>query len=171
MERPTGVTVFAVLEILAGLFSLVGGLFVFLGVAALSFLGDAFGATTSISGDVWLVTSTMLGITLGLLSLIGGIGLFIMKKWSRFLIMTVAVFTLIVGLISLIMSFIESGLGGILSIFGFVITLVYNGLLLWYFRKEDIHHHFDNQHEEQKAEAGEEVSQVEINQEETIHQQ
>ncbi len=167
MERPKGVTVFAIIEILAGLLSLIGGLFVFLGVAALDFIG----LVNTITFDIWTVTVTLLGMTLGLLSLISGIGLLMMKKWSRFLVMTVAIFVILLGITKAVESFITFGLAGIFSLVVFFVSLVYNGILLWYFKKEEVHHHFDNHHEEQKAAAGEEASQVEIKDQETVHQQ
>ena len=165
MERPTGVTTFATLEILLGVYGFIIGI---LGLFFASILGSF---APEVSNEIFLVTFGLLGITLSLLSLVAGIGLFMMKKWSRFLVMTVAGFTILINLTNFVISFTVWGLLAIFGIVTVVLSLIYNIALLWYFKKEEVHHLFDNQHEEQKAAAGEETSQVEINQEETIHQQ
>ncbi|MBT3835666.1 hypothetical protein HOD05_03615 [Candidatus Woesearchaeota archaeon] len=165
MERPKGVTIFAILEILLGLAGMVGG------VLSLFFASVLAGFGSEVSNEIFTVTFGLLGLTLSILSFIAGIGLLRMKKWSRFLVMTIAAFAILINLTNFVVSLALFGLFAILGIVTLVISLIYNIVLLVYFKKEDVHHHFDNQHEEQKAADGEETSQVEIKDQETVHQQ
>ena len=165
MERLKGVTIFGVLEILLGLAGVIGGLM------SLFFASVLAGFGSEVSNEIFSITFGLLGVTLSSLSLVGGIGLLMMKKWSRFLVMTIAVFAILVNLTSFVISLALFGLFAIFGIVTVVISLIYNIVLLVYFKKEDVHHHFDNVHEEQKAVDGEETSQVEIKPQETLHQQ
>jgi len=83
-ERPTGITILAVLAVIGGLFSLVyGGFMTFTGPAMGVEMGKQMGDATAggAFGGLW----TALGIaflTLALLQFVTAYGLFALKRWA-----------------------------------------------------------------------------------------
>ena len=97
-DRPLGVTILAILNIIGGLFSLLGA-FGFFAIAAL----DPF------FGVIWMLLGAILAL-LGLLNLVVGWGLWALKSWAWML-------ALIINLINLILNALgQAWLGAIINL-------------------------------------------------------
>ncbi|MBS7249897.1 MAG: hypothetical protein KIH08_04795 [Candidatus Freyarchaeota archaeon] len=117
-ERPTGVTILAILMILYGILTLVGGFLI--GIAgAVPFIG--------ISVTVFIY------VIWGIIYIIGGLGLFSLRDWARILAIIINVLGLIGGIILTIT--IVSALIGIPMI---IISII----IIWYLTKEDVKAYF-----------------------------
>jgi len=132
MERPTGVTILAVLDFLgAALFLLLGALF----LLGFSLLGGLVGQGGG-GGDAGMAVLMGLGAVAGviffvfaLISFVVGIGLWTLKNWAR--ILTI-VFSILGVLSNLAGAAIPLMTGEPVSAVSSVIGLGVNGLILWY---------------------------------------
>ena len=112
MERPTGVTILAILEIIAGIL-------MFLGAAGMMVLAS-IGGTVPIAGIVFGVFATIMALVLVILGIIAFIlayGLWNGKGWAWWLTIIFSVISIIVNILSLP--------GGIIGIIIAVIILYY----------------------------------------------
>ncbi len=115
MERPTGVTIIAILAFISGILTLVGG---FGMIAAGAYLGGmaaaqglpGFGAMFAVLGAVLVV--------LGLLYLVLGWGFWTGKEWAWILGVVLSIIGIIMGILSITN-------GGIISI-------IIDGIILYY---------------------------------------
>ena len=134
MGRPTGVTVIAVLDFIGA------GLCVLLGIAALvgaSFLGafmsQAQGGNAAAGGFMAMLggaISIFLIIVGGISGLVGW-GMWTLKSWARIVQIIFAALGLL-GALSLLLHFS----GAVL--FGFVLRVAINGLIIWYLLKPEV---------------------------------
>lgn len=122
MQRPTGVTILAVLAIVYGVFSLLLALLGLLGSALLaSGVGNVgYGAGT-------LVYATISDAVLGILYLAFGIGAFRLKGWAW----TTGVVALVLDVVRTMVGVVIRGVSAGESV-GAVITIVIALLVLWY---------------------------------------
>ncbi|MGH9777661.1 MAG: hypothetical protein ACRD5I_04550 [Candidatus Acidiferrales bacterium] len=130
MDRPTGVTILAILEFLgAGLFILLGLLF----LVGFSLLGGAAGQAGEGSGMAVLMglgaVAGVVFLALALIPLAIGIGLWKLKNWARILVI---VFSILGVLSNLAGAAIPLMTGDPVSAVSSVIGLGVNGLILWY---------------------------------------
>jgi uncharacterized membrane protein (DUF2068 family) len=122
-QRPTGVTILAVIQFIGGIISL------FFGLSSLFFGGlmvasDA-AATTGAEIDMGpiLLLAGGLSIISGVIGLIAGYGLFTLKPWGWTLAIVFAVLNIVHNLLSLFQ-------GG--NIPGSIIGIVISGLIIYY---------------------------------------
>ncbi len=133
MDRPTGVTILAVLDFLgAALFLLLAAVF----VLGFSLLGSVAGQSGDAGGEAGMAVLMGLGAAAGviffviaLISLVVGIGLWKLKNWAR--ILTI-VFSVLGVLSNLAGTAIPLLTGDPVSAVSSVIGLGVNGLILWY---------------------------------------
>ncbi len=126
-ERPTGVTVIAVLMMLTGLLLLLGAI----AVIAVAFWtsgwgdsGDFFGPLYGLFGVIMLVIGiAYMGLAIGLLRL---------KPWARSVARVLAVF----GLLSALLSVLAGDPTSILS-------LVFNVIIVWYLGRNEVRAAFE----------------------------
>lgn len=119
MQRPTGVTVialisafFGVIGLLFGLMGMAGGA-LFGAASAAAGVGEAAGA-----GGMLLVTG-LLALVVGVLEIVFAWGCWTGKGWAW-----------ILGMVNAVMAIISAVLGGIGA--GFIVTLAINGLIVYY---------------------------------------
>jgi uncharacterized membrane protein HdeD (DUF308 family) len=115
-QRPTGVTILAILQFIGGALSLLGGL------ALMAFGGSAVNTG---AGEVAAIPA-MLGIVLilsGIIGLVAGYGLFTLKGWGWLLAIIFSVLNIISGLLNLFQG---------ANIPSTIINLVISGLILYY---------------------------------------
>jgi hypothetical protein len=130
MERPTGVTILAVLEFLgAGLFALIGLLL----LVGFGLLGGAAGQAGESGGMAFLMglgaVAGVLFLVLALIPLVVGIGLWKLKNWARILVI---VFSILGVLSNLAGAVVPLMVGEPVSAVSSIIGLGVNGLILWY---------------------------------------
>src|ERR671917_530530 len=117
-HRPTGVTILGVLFVIAGAFTLLGGIT----------------ALAQGSGSILTVLGAVL-IPLGIASLIVAYGLFKAKSWAWF----VAVVLSIIGLIVNVISLVTSNMG---AIGGALVGIAINGIVLYYLSRRNVRQYF-----------------------------
>jgi uncharacterized membrane protein (DUF2068 family) len=128
MQRPTGVTIIAILSFLAaagcilmGLLSFAGGAFVAGILKNLPGVGMAAGGLVAAFGAVFLAIGVLYAAT--------GYGLWALKNWGRLIMMVLMTLGLIFGLIGLIGVFANFSTG---MVVGVVIRLIICAWILWY---------------------------------------
>jgi hypothetical protein len=130
--RPTGVTILGVLAIIGGILSLCGGATLFgvggLAIATPGVPQEAVGLG-ALSGLLGLGS-----VLAGILNLVGGIGMLALKNWARILVLI----GVIIGLIAAVLSLISAITGGGGSALNAIISLVINGVILWYLQRPDV---------------------------------
>ncbi len=131
MERPTGVTVLAVLNFLgAGLYALLAVLFFLIGAG-----GAASGMMSEMGGGAaafLLGLGAAVGVILLIFSAIGlaiGIGLWKLRNWARIVTIVLVGLSLLLGVIGLLGSLIAFELGSL--IFQAIFVALY-AWIIWY---------------------------------------
>jgi hypothetical protein len=126
MDRPTGVTILAVLNFIGAAILIIVGLLFMLGI------GMAGGAVDSAGGMGVLVTLGAVGgvilIVLGVIAGVIGIGLWKLANWARIVTIVCAV----IGILGAVVGMI----GG--NIFSNLITLAIDGVILWYLFQSNV---------------------------------
>jgi hypothetical protein len=122
-QRPTGVTILAILAVIGGFLGLCGSLTLF-GVGGLGVMAGevSSGAMAGIFGAIGLVSA--------LLYLAFGFGAWTLRPWAWMLGIIGAGISIASNLLSLI--------SGNASIVGAVISLIIPGVILWYLFRPDI---------------------------------
>lgn len=121
MNRPTGVTVLAILAFIGGCITLMGGLL-------LSLMGGAIGA---MGGPVFAAIGAFAGIiflVLGALYFVVGFGLWTLKSWAWMLAVILAGIGLALNLLQALSGEIVGGTFG----------LIVNGVVLWYMTRPHV---------------------------------
>jgi hypothetical protein len=138
MNRPTGVTVLAILLFIGS------GLLVLLGVG--SFLGGAFigsmvGARAQEHG-AGAGIGAFIGGLIGIFFLIGaalnaicGFGLWSLKEWGRMLTIVLTAIGVALGLLSFFLSMLHFHIFGIFFI---MVRLAIGGLIIWYLSQPEV---------------------------------
>lgn len=124
-ERPTGVTVLAILLILFGILTLIFGL---ISIGALGFVLPWFATG-------WEYIIVIIEVIWGILYVIGGFGLLSLKNWARILVIIIAVLGLIGGIILIITFTIDGIIIGLIS-------LVFSIIIIWYLMQEEVASYF-----------------------------
>jgi hypothetical protein len=123
MQRPTGVTILAVLAIIGGVLGLCGGLTLF-GVGGLGVLGGsaAAGGMGFLFGGLSLVSA--------ILYLAFGIGAWMLKPWAWILGIVGVAVSILSTLVTLV-----SGNGSLISA---IISIIIPVIILWYLFRPEI---------------------------------
>ncbi len=121
MQRPTGVTILAVVAAIGGLLSLLGGL-------SLLGLGAVFAAYTGLGGLAALFG--LIIIVLGVAELALAYGFWGLRSWAWTWGITIEAVGVVIALVELVL-----GYGGIS---GFVVGLVVAGIVIYYLNMPDI---------------------------------
>src|SRR5215467_2712827 len=121
--RPTGVTILAILAILAGIGGLIAGagLLALSGLVAAAYPGGA--AVAAVIGAFLLI--------LGILELVYGIGMLGGKGWAWILAMIGSVLNIVFGIVSI-------ATGSVASVFGLIIAI----LILYYLTRPHVKAYF-----------------------------
>jgi uncharacterized membrane protein (DUF2068 family) len=152
-HRPTGVTILGVLFVIAGAFSLLGGISTLVAIPfvanvnpnvindELQLNGQQQPLTPSEqttlaqgSGSILTVLGALL-IPLGIASLVVAYGLFKGKRWAWF----VAVVLSIIGLVVNVISLVTSNMG---AIAGALVGIAINGIVLYYLSRRNVKEYF-----------------------------
>ena len=152
-HRPTGVTILGVLFVIAGAFSLLGGIATLVAIPfvanvnpnvindELQFNGQQQPLTPSEqtalaqgSGSILTALGALL-IPLGIASLIVAYGLFKAKRWAWY----VAVVLSIIGLAVNVISLVTSNMG---AIAGALVGIAINGIVLYYLSRRNVKEYF-----------------------------
>lgn len=134
MGRPTGVTVIAVLDFIGAGFCVLGGIALLVGA---SFLGAALsqgqggnaaaGGFMAMLGGAASIVFLIIGAIVGLI----GWGMWTLKSWARIVQIILAALGLL-GALSLLLHF-----SGVI-LFGFLLRVAINGLIIWYLLKPEV---------------------------------
>ena len=153
-HRPTGVTILGVLFVIAGAFSLLGGIATLIGIPFVANVNpNVINDELQLNGQQPLTPSeqtafaqgsgsilTVLGallIPLGIASLVVAYGLFKGKRWAWF----VAVVLSIIGLVVNIISLVTSNMG---AIAGALIGIAIDAIVLYYLSRRNVRQYFGN---------------------------
>lgn len=151
-HRPTGVTILGVLFVIAGAFSLLGGLSTLVAIPFVANVNpNVINDELQLNGQQPLTPSeqtafaqgsgsilTVLGallIPLGIASLVVAYGLFKGKRWAW----SVAVVLSIIGLVVNVISLVTSNMG---AIAGALVGIAINGLVLYYLSRRNVKEYF-----------------------------
>jgi uncharacterized membrane protein HdeD (DUF308 family) len=152
-HRPTGVTILGVLFVIAGAFSLLGGIATLVAIPfvanvnpnvindELQLNGQQQPLTPSEqtalaqgSGSILTVLGALL-IPLGIASLVVAYGLFKAKRWAWY----VAVVLSIIGLVVNVISLVTSNMG---AITGALVGIAFEGIVLYYLSRRNVREYF-----------------------------
>jgi uncharacterized membrane protein (DUF2068 family) len=150
-HRPTGVTILGVLFVIAGAFTLLGGITTLLAIPfvanvnpdvignELQLNGETLtpGEQTALaqgSGSILAVLGALL-IPLGIASLVVAYGLFKAKRWAWF----VAVVLSIIGLVVNVISLVTANMGAITSA---LVGIAINAIVLYYLSRRNVRQYF-----------------------------
>ena len=123
-DRPTGVTVLAVLCVIGGLLALLfGSLFTFMAPAISAEMAAADGAAASATGPV-VMGLGFFTLVMGVLYLITAFGLFTLKPWAWMVAIVVQVLSLISHTVSIVQGQVAGAVGGILIAGGILYYLL-----------------------------------------------
>jgi|Deesub1362B_J571_1020462.scaffolds.fasta_scaffold00005_411 hypothetical protein len=117
IDRPLGVALISIFQILVGLLMILGGIaFIIIGAAMSPFLGlmGMMGFIGMIGGVILLIVSI---IILGIITIIIGIGMWNGREWARLI-------TLILSVLGLLVS--------ILALPGGLVGIIINALIIYY---------------------------------------
>ena len=129
LQRPTGVTILAVLQFIGG------GLSLLFGISSLFFGGlmvvsdAAATAGTEIDMGPILLVAAVIAIVSGLIGLLAGYGLFTLKDWGWTLAMVFSV----INIISNVLGLIQGG-----NVPGSIVSIVLSGLIIYYLNQANV---------------------------------
>lgn len=125
-ERPTGVTILAVLQLLFGAFAVLAGLGAFVGGAVFAGLFSAF-PLVGLLGGAAIAMIGMLMLVFGLVVLAVGYGFWTGQPWAW----TVGMVLTLLGIIT-----------SVLSLPGGIVGLALDVFLIWYYTREGVQRWF-----------------------------
>jgi hypothetical protein len=139
MNRPTGVTVIAVLYFIGAAFCILGGLGMILGGGFLASIisqsqANGAGAGAGIMAGLGAALGIGLLICAAIAALLGW-GLMKLKEWARITAIVFAALGLLFGALGLFGALLHFA---IVLLFGVVIRLAINGCILWYLLKPEV---------------------------------
>ncbi|MDQ3968192.1 MAG: hypothetical protein M3275_07335 [Thermoproteota archaeon] len=129
-HRPTGVTVLGILFVIAGAFTLLGGITT---LVAIPFVANV--NLAQVSGSILTVLGAVL-IPLGIASLVVAYGLFKAKSWAWY----VAVALSIIGLVVNVISLVTADIG---AITGALVGIAINAIVLYYLSRRSVRQYFE----------------------------
>ncbi len=115
MERPTGVTVLAILAFIGAVFAVLGALLMFVGGAALTALGGRGTMGLAMLGGMGAAVAGVFCLFLGVVYGVVGYGLWTLQNWGR-----------VIALVLIAIGLVFAALGVLTSLVHFRI-----GILLW----------------------------------------
>jgi uncharacterized membrane protein (DUF2068 family) len=153
-HRPTGVTILGVLFVIAGAFSLLGGIATLVAIPFVANVNpnvindelqlngqqqpltpsEQTAALAQSSGSILTVLGALL-IPLGIASLVVAYGLFKAKRWAWY----VAVVLSIIGLVVNVISLVTSNMG---AITGALVGIAFEGIVLYYLSRRNVREYF-----------------------------
>jgi hypothetical protein len=144
MQRPTGVTILAVLEFIGGALGILGGC----GLVGLGALGGATAVGGAAAGEAGRAAVAgglgILGIGLGvftiILSVVGlfiGYGLWTLKKWAWNAARILSIVSIVFSIIGILNS-ILGGQGADSSILSSAVTIAINAFIVYYLNKPEV---------------------------------
>lgn len=128
-QRPTGVTILAIIQILGGILSLlvgVSGLF-FGGLIVAAGDGQPAGEVATM-GPI-LVGASIAALISGIIGLIAGFGLFTLKGWGWTLAIVFSVLNILNNLVSVFQG---------RNVAGAIVGIVISGLILYYLNQSNV---------------------------------
>lgn len=128
-QRPTGVTILAIIQILGGILSLlvgVSGLF-FGGLIVAA--GDGQPASEVATMGPILVGASIAALISGIIGLIAGFGLFTLKGWGWTLAIVFSVLNILNNLVSVFQG---------RNVAGAIVGIVISGLILYYLNQSNV---------------------------------
>jgi hypothetical protein len=128
-QRPTGVTILAILAIIGGILGVIGGLLGLLGGALIASTG--VGATHPGAAGL-LVVLAIVTLVLGVLDIISGIGFWRLAPWAWMLGVVLQVVSLIEAVV-----YITQG-----NVSGEIIPIVISLVVLWYLFRPNVQQAF-----------------------------
>jgi uncharacterized membrane protein (DUF2068 family) len=151
-HRPTGVTILGVLFVIAGAFSLLGGIATLVAIPFVTNVNpNVIGNELQFNGQQALMPSeqtalaqgsgsilTVLGallIPLGIASLVVAYGLFKAKRWAWY----VAIVLSIIGIVVNVISLVTANMG---AIAGALVGIAINGIVLYYLSRRSVREYF-----------------------------
>jgi uncharacterized membrane protein (DUF2068 family) len=152
-HRPTGVTILAVLFVIAGAFTLLGGIATLVAIPFVANVNpNVIGNEIQFNGQQPLLTPsdqttlaqgsgsilTVLGavlIPLGIASLVVAYGLFKAKRWAWY----VAIVLSIIGIVVNVISLVTANMG---AIAGALVGIAINGIVLYYLSRRSVREYF-----------------------------
>jgi uncharacterized membrane protein (DUF2068 family) len=151
-HRPTGVTILGVLFVIAGAFSLLGGIATLVAIPFVANVNpNVINDELQLNGQQPLTPSeqtafaqgsgsilTVLGallIPLGIASLIVAYGLFKGKRWAWFVAVVLSIIGVVVNVISLVTSNMS-------TIAGALVGIAINGIVLYYLSRRNVKEYF-----------------------------
>ncbi len=139
MNRPTGVTVIAVLYFIGAAFCILGGLGMILGGG---FLASIISKSQANGAGAGAGIMAGLGAALGIGLLVGaaiaallGWGLLKLKEWARITVIVLASLGLVLGVLGLLGALAHFA---VILLFGVVVRVAINGCILWYLLQPDV---------------------------------
>ena len=135
-QRPLGVTIISTVLAIEGIFEIIVGLLLILGIYALGHTISAHGHTTT--GTVVNVTGGIfggIGLVIGLLTLIFAIGLWTLKRWAFWLTIVIE----IISVIRHLLEFTQPDYNTISIIIGLILPIV---ILLYFIFDRDVRRAF-----------------------------
>lgn len=121
-QRPTGVTILAILGIVFGAFSILGGLAAMAGGALLGTMGGAAAGVEGAALGGLVLFAGLIALIAGVLGVVSGIGLWQRKRWGWFIAMGWTAFNILGALLSMVQG----------NVFGALVSLAIAGFVAWY---------------------------------------
>jgi len=139
MNRPTGVTVIAVLYFIGAAFCILGGLGMILGgsfIAAMISHSQASGSGAGAGIMAGLGAAFGIGLLVGAaIAALLGWGLLKLKEWARITVIVFAGLGLVLGVLGLLGALAHFA---VILLFGVVVRVAINGCILWYLLQPDV---------------------------------
>jgi hypothetical protein len=130
-QRPTGVTILAVLQFIGGILSLFVGIsgILFGGLMAAGVAGDVPEVAAAAEYGPLLVAGGVVAIISGIIGLIAGYGLFTLKGWGWILAFVFSALNIIRSILNLVAG---------VNIPGAIVGIVISGLILYYLNRPHV---------------------------------
>jgi hypothetical protein len=121
MQRPTGITVLAVLAAIGGVFGILGGL-------ALIGVGTVVASTTGLGGLAAIVG--LIALAYGILSLVLAYGFWTLKPWAW----TLGIGLEVAGIVINVLQYMNNTA----AIGGTILSIAINAVVLWYLYQPNV---------------------------------
>jgi len=129
-QRPTGITILAVLAIIGGLFSLFGGCTVVAGGALIGAMGAQAGVNGAAAGGGLLSVYGIVILAIAVADIVFGIGAWTLKPWAWMLGLVLQGLNVVVALVSIVAGWSTFG--------GQIIGLAINAVIIYYLMTPDV---------------------------------
>ena len=141
-EKPAGITVFGILQIIFGSITILTMILVLVSFLILSQLEGLQEIFSEIDVNLpYTIFTTIVSMLIGITGLVAGINVLRLKSWARKLLLGLAIFVISFGVVNLIVMY-SMGISITGNIPGLVLGAVYYGLIIWYFNKKKVKTYF-----------------------------